>query len=137
MSGQPAGWRRPDGRWLLLAPAGAVPVPVTDRWRAVQRLAGLPSGTPVALVGRRGLRGVAWQAEVVPGPGYLVLPAADRPVAVAAPGPGLAWVARTVLTVPSGRHRGQLAATLAVRAARHAPWLLRAAGQRLLLGRRG
>lgn len=136
-SPRPGSWREPAHRWLLLAPAGTVPVPV-DQPDATVTLRRLPAGTPVAVVGRRGVGAVARQAEVTAGRRLLALPAADNPVAVAAPGTGLRWVARAVLTVPSGRARGHLAATLAVRLARRAPWLLRwAGGQWVLLGRRG
>jgi len=134
---QPGSWREPAHRWLLLAPAGTVPVAV-DRPDATVTLRRLPPGTPVAMVGRRGVGAVARQAEVAVDRRLLALPAADNPVAVAAPGAGLRWVARTMLTVPSGRSRGHLAATLAVRVARRAPVLLRwAGGQWVLLGRRG
>ena len=133
---EPPSWADPRARWLLLAPAGTRPISVTDRYAAARALRALPIGTPVAIAGRRRLRTLARQSDVVPSQSLLSLPGIELPVAVAAPGPGLAWVARSVLTVPSGRHRGHLLATCAVRLARRAPWLLRGVGERVLLGNR-
>ncbi|MDQ1738012.1 MAG: hypothetical protein QOH56_4263 [Pseudonocardiales bacterium] len=129
-------WSDPAARWLLLAPTGTVGVRVEDRHTAIRRLRGLPAGSPVAIVGSRTIRTIARQSEVDAGQTFLVLPGLDLPVAVAAPGPGLKWVANSVLTVPSGRYRGHLVATWAVHLARRAPWLLRAVGGRVLLGSR-
>jgi hypothetical protein len=131
-----AGWSNPETRWLLLAPEGAVPVELGVRDETVRTLRALPSGTPVAVAGKRGLRAVARQAEVDIDLIYLALPGTATPVAVAHSNKGLDWVAHSVLTVPPGRSRRHLAATIAMRGVRHAPWLLRAVGEHVLIGTR-
>ena len=129
-----AGWSDPAARWLLLAPDGAVPVQLTDRFETARLIRALPAGTPVALVGRWGLRSTARQADLDLDATYVSLPSTSTPVAVTRSNVGLAWVAQSVLTVPPGRSRGHLAATLATRIARRAPWLLRLVGGRVLMG---
>jgi hypothetical protein len=129
-------WANPAARWLLLAPSGTTAVAAADRYRAARELRALPVGASVAIAGRRRLRMLARQGDVAPATRYLSLPGTEVPVAVSASGPGLRWVANSVLTVPPGRARGHLAATCAVRLARRMPWLLNVVGEQVLLGSR-
>lgn len=130
------GWRDPASRWLLLAPSGGVAVDTQDQRASILELRALAPGTPVALAGRRGLHSIARQAEVDIERIFVTLPDAQRPIAVGTYGLPLRWIARSVLTVPSGRWRRHFLATLAVRLCRVAPWLLGAVGQRVAIGRR-
>lgn len=129
-------WQDPGARWLLLAPAGAVAVNTHDRTTSIVGIRALDPGTSVGLSGRRGLRSVARRAHVDLERTYVVLPDAGSPVAMAAHGRPLRWVAGSVLTVPSGHWRGYFWASLAVRLCRVAPWLLGAVGHRVAIGRR-
>jgi hypothetical protein len=131
----PESWCDPATRWTLLAPAGSVPIDVAVREDALQALQALPSGTEVTLAGKRGLRRIARQAGVLVSAEYVALPSTSTPVAVAGHGPGLRWVAHSVLTVPSGRSRGHLAMTVGAMVARRWPRLLGAAGHHVLVGR--
>ena len=130
------GWCDPASRWLLLAPEGAIAVDTGDQRAAILELRALKTGTPVGLCGRRGLRSIARQAEVDVERIYVTLPDARRPIAAGAHGLPLRWIARSVLTVPSGQWRAHRVATLAVRLCRVAPWLLGFTGQRVAVGRR-
>jgi len=130
------GWQDPGARWMLLAPAGAVAVDTRDRQASIAGMRTLDPGTSVGLSGRRGLRSVARQAGVDLERTYVVLPDSRWPVAMAAYGPPLRWVAGSMLTVPSGQWRGHFWATLAVRLCRAAPWLLGMVGHRVAIGRR-
>ena len=130
------GWQNPGARWLLLAPAGAVAVDTRDRQASIAGMRTLAPGTSVGLSGRRGLRSIARHAGVDLERTYVVLPDSGWPVAMAAYGAPLRWVAGSVLTVPSGRWRGHFWATLAVRLCRVAPWLLGMVGHRVAIGRR-
>jgi hypothetical protein len=131
-----AGWSEPTSRWLLLAPAGTVPVPLTQRHETIQLLRRLPAGTQVAIAGQKGLRVIARQAEIETGLCYVALPDTFTPVAVTRSRIGLAWVANSILTVPPGGSRVHLVATLAIWLARRQPRLLRLLGGRVLMGRR-
>ena len=133
---EPPSWADPRSRWLLLAPAGTRAVSAANRYAAARTLRALPAGAPVAIAGGRRLRMLARQGDVLPSLSFLSLPGTELPVAVSAAGPGLRWVARSVLTVPPGRARGHFAATCAVRLARRMPWLLHWVGEQVLLGSR-
>jgi hypothetical protein len=126
-----------DQRWRLLLPAGLVVVTVRHRSGARAQVRALPSGTPVAFVGGRRLRWLAWRSRVRVRATYIALPSLATPVAITKLAPeSLRWTARTVLTVPSGMTRLHALAWLAVRLVRAVPRLLAwlPAGDRIVVG---
>jgi hypothetical protein len=128
-----------DQRWRLLVPAGSTIVMVADRKAAVAQARALPSGTPVALVGGRRLRWLAWRARLRVRTVYVALPSLDTPVAITMVAPhALRWTARTIVTVPSGITRLHAPLSLAVRLVRALPRLLSwvPAGDRIVVGTR-
>src|SRR4051812_12974787 len=128
-----------DQRWRLLVPAGSAIVATADRRAAVAEARALPSGTPVALVGGRRLRWLAWRARLRVRVVYVALPSLSTPVAITTIAPhSLRWTARTVLTVPSGVTRLHAPLWLAVRLVRELPRLLAwvPAGDRIVVGTR-
>src|SRR4051812_45160725 len=128
-----------DQRWRLLVPAGSAIVATADRRAAVAEARALPSGTPVALVGGRRLRWLAWRARVRVRAVYVALPSLATPVAITAVGPhSLRWTARAVVTAPSGVPRLHAPLWLGVRLVRALPRLLSwvPAGDRVVVGTR-
>ena len=95
-----------DKRWRLLLPAGIVVVRVQNRPAVVAQIRALPSGSQVAFVGGRRLRGLARRTGVKVSATYVALPSLETPVAIAKVAPeSLRWTARSILTVPSGTTR--------------------------------
>ncbi len=126
-----------DQRWRLLVPPDAVAVTAVPRAAALAKLRALAPDTPVALMGGRRLRWLARRAGVRVTAEYLALPSLATPVAIARRKPEtLRWMARTVLTVPSGITRLHAPAWLGVKAVRTLPGLLSRApaGERLIVG---
>ena len=126
-----------DQRWRLLVPTGSAIVTTADRKAAIAKARALPSGTPVALVGGRRLRWLAWRARVRVRAVYVALPSLATPVAITMVAPhSLRWTARTVLTVPSGITRMHAPVWAAVRVVRALPRLLSwvPAGDRIVVG---
>jgi hypothetical protein len=126
-----------DQRWRLLVPPDVAIVAARPRDAALARLRELPSGTLVALVGGRRLRGLARRGRVRASAEYLALPTLATPVAITHITPdAMRWTARTVLTVPSGVTRLHAPAWAAVRLVRALPTLLSRlpAGDRILVG---
>jgi hypothetical protein len=130
---------KPDQRWRLLVPAGAVVMTVGRRRTTFRQVRDLPSGTTVALVGGRRLRGLARVAGLRIRAEYVALPSLAMPVAISTVArEPLRWTARTVLTVPSGVTRLHAPLWLAVRLVRALPAVLPRlpAGDRILIGTR-
>ncbi|HEU4421111.1 MAG TPA: hypothetical protein VFR67_01065 [Pilimelia sp.] len=128
-----------DQRWRLLLPAGLVVVAVRNRAGARAQVRALPPGTPVAFVGGRRLRWLAWRSRVRVTAMYVALPSLATPVAITKLAPeSLRWTARTVLTVPSGMTRPHALAWAAVRLVQAIPRLLGwlPAGDRIVVGTR-
>lgn len=129
-------WTPPSQRWRLLVPAGALVVDAkavpADRYAAE-----LPAGADVVVVGpRRQAHARARAAGLAVDAEYLALPSLAAPV-VLAPVSSLAWVSRSVLTVPPGVTRLHLAYAFAIVVVRRFPGLLRwAVRDRVLVGRR-
>jgi hypothetical protein len=124
---------------LLVPPETVVVGADMDRSVAVAQLRALPSGTPVAVVAARWPGLLAWRGRVRVHRRYVVLPSLGTPVAVTQLDRGaLAWMVRTVLTVPSGVNRLHAPAWAAVRLVRVVPRLLRLApaSRRILVGSR-
>jgi hypothetical protein len=129
-----------DQRWRLLVPLDVVVVTAaTPRADALAQLRALPSGTPVAVVGVPRPGWLAARGRVKVHRRYVVLPSVGTPVAITQLDRGaLAWMARTVLTVPSGVTRLHAPVWAAVRVVRALPRLLRLApaSHRILVGTR-
>jgi hypothetical protein len=128
---------RPDQRWHLLVPKTAVIVDLSEPAEAKDLLAGVPSGTRVAVVGGPGSRRFAHRHGVTVEHVYLVVPSLSEPVVVTdTTGNALAWFTCNVLTVPSGRTRFHALLWAAVRVARRWPRLLVHApvGERIVIG---
>ena len=128
-----------DQRWRLLLPAGAVVMTVGRRRTAFRQVRDLPSGTTVALVGGRRLRGLARLSGLRIRAEYVALPSLAMPVAISKVGrEPLRWTARTVLTVPSGVTRLHAPMWFVVRLVRALPAVLprMPAGDRVLIGTR-
>lgn len=137
-AGSPGDSRREP--WLLLCPAGAVPIESRD---AAVRLAGLAPGTPVALVddrllSRRRLRRIARAHAIVVDRELLVLPTRSHAVMVVDDVPGAVhhfWHA--LAAVPPGLSWASAPGTLALRVVRRMPWTWTGAvaPSRVLVGR--
>jgi hypothetical protein len=99
-------------------------------------VAGLPEGSTVVLVGGRRPGRFARRAGLRVRAEYLALPSLAAPVAITRLDRGpMRFLARTVLTVPSGVTRSHLPIWLAIRLIRAVPRLLAVApaGDRLLV----
>ncbi len=131
---------RPERRWRLLVPQGAVVIVATgSAWPTIRRVRALPARTAVVLVGGRQLRALAWLAGLRVGAEYLALPSLGHPVAIIdRRRQPLRFAARHALTVPSGISRGHLLVWSAIRLIRALPRLLAwlPAGDRMLVGTR-
>jgi hypothetical protein len=130
---------RPNQRWRLLVPEGAVVVRTGPRRIAINNIRALPAGTIVALAGRRGLRGIARRTGLRVAAEYVALPSLATPVAITQVSrQPLCWTSRAILTVPSGVTRLHAPLWAAVRVVRAMPSLLPwiPAGERLMIGTR-
>jgi hypothetical protein len=128
-----------DNRWRLLVPRGSVIVRVGDRTAVITQIRALPSGTPVAFVGCRGLRRLARRAKVRVSATYVALPSLSTPVAITKVAPeSLRWTARSILAVPSGIARWHALLWVAVLLIRALPRLLACVptSNRIMIGRR-
>jgi hypothetical protein len=127
----------PDQRWHLLLPKTAVIVDLALPTEAHDLLAGVPSGTRVAVVGGPRSRRFARRHRVIVERVYLVVPSLAEPLVVTdTTGNALSWFTGSILTVPSGRTRLHLLFWTAVRVARRWPRLLAHApiGERIVIG---
>ena len=131
-------YSRPDRRWRLLVPPGAVVILAAgSAWPIIKRVRALPTRTHVALVGGRQLRVLAWLAGLRTSAEYVALPSLTNPVVIIQrKRQALRFAARHVLTVPPGVTRLHLAMWYAVSLIRAAPRLLawQPAGDRMLVG---
>jgi hypothetical protein len=130
---------RVDQRWLLLVPPSAVVVDLTRPAQARALLAGVPSGTRVAVIGGARSRRFARRHGVSADRVYLAVPSLAQPVVVAeVTDAALRWFTGNVLTVPSGRSRFHGLIWGAVQVARRWPRLLvrMPIGERIVIGAR-
>jgi len=133
-------YSRPDRRWRLLVPPGAVVIMAAgSAWPTIKRVRALPAHTDVVLVGGRQLRALALLAGLHIAAEYIALPSLGHPVAIIQrKRQALRFAARHVITVPPGITRLHLAVWYAVRLVRAVPRLLAwlPAGDRMLVGTR-
>jgi hypothetical protein len=126
-----------DQRWRLLVSPRTVVVSTVNRKAAVAQVRAQLRGTPVALVGGRRLRWLAWRAHMHIVTMYVALPSLANPVAITEISPlSLRWTTRMVLTVPTGVSRLHALAWLVVRLIRAVPRMLSwaPAGDRIAVG---